>query len=117
MITNQDAYNIVAKHLLTQLAQSIYPSGNCVYRGKGGKKCAIGCLIPDELYDVSIEGSTVDREKVQDIMDQIIVDPDFMLLTDLQYIHDQVPVSEWKERLSKTAAEYGIDDIILREFN
>ena len=25
--------------------------GQCVYRGPNNKRCAIGCLIPDEIYD------------------------------------------------------------------
>lgn len=31
----------------------------CRYRDEQGNKCAIGLLIPDELYDVAIEGGGV----------------------------------------------------------
>jgi hypothetical protein len=30
----------------------------CQYRDSTGKGCAIGCLIPDELYDPNMEGPT-----------------------------------------------------------
>ena len=31
----------------------------CMYRTDDGNKCAIGCLIPDELYSEAMERSTV----------------------------------------------------------
>lgn len=31
----------------------------CAYRGDGGTKCAAGQLIPDELYEVSMEGTAI----------------------------------------------------------
>lgn len=31
----------------------------CAYRGKGGTMCAIGCLIPDDVYDPGMEGHGV----------------------------------------------------------
>jgi hypothetical protein len=45
-------------HLATQRSRSTSrPAGGaCVYRSLDGKMCAVGCLIPDALYDSSIEG-------------------------------------------------------------
>lgn len=44
----------VTDHLVAQGGPAM--SGhNCVYRGESGSKCAVGCLIPDELYDPVIE--------------------------------------------------------------
>lgn len=31
-------------------------SGVCKYRTAGGDRCAVGCLIPDELYSPAFEG-------------------------------------------------------------
>ena len=31
-------------------------TGDCVYRTATGQACAVGCAIPDELYDSIIEG-------------------------------------------------------------
>jgi len=30
------------------------------YRGRGGRMCAIGCIIPDALYTPNLEGRTLD---------------------------------------------------------
>jgi len=31
-------------------------SGDCVYRTSGGNRCALGVLIPDEVYEKEFEG-------------------------------------------------------------
>ncbi len=54
----QAVFNTVAKHLLTQGRQAMDSGGHCVYRGKDGLRCAIGALIPDEVYDPVIEDAT-----------------------------------------------------------
>lgn len=46
----------MAAHLAKQRGQSKRPNGICGYRGDGGGQCAVGCLIPDEIYDKEIEG-------------------------------------------------------------
>lgn len=33
-----------------------YEGERCVYRGPGGERCAVGCILPDELYSEGIEG-------------------------------------------------------------
>lgn len=35
-------------------------ANGCAYRGDNGRKCAIGLLIPDNIYDKSIEGTPID---------------------------------------------------------
>lgn len=37
---------------------------SCLYRGHSGLKCAVGHIIPDELYDDDIEGDPADSERV-----------------------------------------------------
>lgn len=63
MKTRQEIFNQVAEHLMTQGAQSVIRSKNleriCAYRGDGGLKCAIGCLIPDDYYSPDMEGAGV----------------------------------------------------------
>lgn len=44
----------VAKHLAQQKERAIGGNG-CMYRTPGGKMCAVGCLIPDELYSESFD--------------------------------------------------------------
>jgi hypothetical protein len=55
MKTDQEIFDTVAKHLLAQGERAITENGACAYRGVEGRKCAIGCLIPDEVYDPNME--------------------------------------------------------------
>lgn len=45
----------VATHLSVQRARATDSEGSCKYRGKNGTMCAIGVLIPDDLYMPSAE--------------------------------------------------------------
>jgi hypothetical protein len=65
-MTDQEIFDTVAKHLIAQGKQSLLPQvagdseyNGCAYRGENGTKCAIGCLIPDELYNPIIENTSV----------------------------------------------------------
>jgi hypothetical protein len=63
-MNNQEIFDTVATRLTAQRVQSrgrsTNPSGTvCKYRGHDNTKCAIGCLIPDELYDPILEGRAV----------------------------------------------------------
>lgn len=49
-MTEQEIYDTVCAHLAKQGMRSI-EHGRCQYRDRAGRKCAIGCLIPDDLYD------------------------------------------------------------------
>ena len=52
MRTSQEVFDVVAKHLLTQNAKSMDDPWDemCAYRGENGRRCAVGALIPDDLY-------------------------------------------------------------------
>lgn len=57
----QEVFNTVKNHLLTQGVPAVRfgenvgcPTG-CLYRGKGGLKCAVGVLIEDEFYSEDFE--------------------------------------------------------------
>lgn len=48
----------IAQHLAKQRARSTNVFNNmscCAYRGKNDTMCAVGCLIPDEMYTVDME--------------------------------------------------------------
>lgn len=45
----------VATHLSVQRARATDSEGSCKYRGENGTMCAIGVLIPDDLYMPSAE--------------------------------------------------------------
>lgn len=64
----------------------------CKYRTPNGQKCAVGALIPDELYDPSYEGKavqTINMFAKQDF-DEFLFDPKLEpFLTYLQDLHDR----------------------------
>lgn len=54
--TNQIVYDKVCAHLAAQKTRSMTANG-CAYRGTLGRSCAVGCLIPDEIYDPDMDQS------------------------------------------------------------
>ena len=60
-MTEQEIFDTVLAHLREQGEAATSAGGSCRYRGANGTACAIGCLIPDELYDPMIEGLGVGR--------------------------------------------------------
>lgn len=57
VMTEQEIFDKVVRHLIAQGEQAVDPAtGRCQYRAPGGLKCAIGCLIPDELYEPEMDG-------------------------------------------------------------
>lgn len=57
-MTPQEIFDTVATHLFAQgkRALSIKDTNNCAYRAPAGSKCAVGCLIPDDVYTLNMEG-------------------------------------------------------------
>ena len=60
-MTEQEIFDTVLAHLREQGKAAATDDGGCRYRGADGTACAVGCLIPDELYDPVIEGLGVGR--------------------------------------------------------
>lgn len=107
-MTDQELYNRVRTHLLTQRARSM--NGNrCVYRGSDGLRCAIGCLIPDEQYSPALESWSAHMKDVKAAAG--ITDAQEELAAALQHIHDdyeRTPVDEWESRLNHVAERFGL---------
>ena len=129
MLTDQEIYNKVRTHLLTQMKKSTVQLHNpfrtpctydvCVYRGEDGRKCAIGVLIPDELYTKDIEGSDILAYRTLVLTEPLRkagILPDNLdgkarctrvsLLKELQVIHDNYEPYEWEAELTKLAKEF-----------
>jgi hypothetical protein len=106
-MTTQEIYDIVKKHLLVQNAASMFEEGICAYRDATGRKCAVGCLIPDEKYSSDIEGHNIFDDDVQQACG--VTDPkQVKLLYDLQCIHDTVDPGDWSYRLALVADEHNL---------
>lgn len=97
----QEIFDKIITHLRTQKVKS----GNesfCMYKDANGNKCAVGCLIPDDLYDPLIDDDVSNNHgtglKVNvyakeallkagiNTNDESIID----FLAELQFIHDSM---------------------------
>jgi hypothetical protein len=62
-MTPQEIYDTVAKHLFAQGKRSGDKRGDgsfqCKYRGPDDTKCAVGVLMPDEFYNLEMEGTGI----------------------------------------------------------
>lgn len=120
-ITNdQQAFEFVRDHLLSQQARSIdIADSGCGYRGisetdaedlrtdYGFEKdfepylsCAVGCIIDDLYYNRSLEGNACQDEAVVAAIsnshpDWEITESSVMLMMNLQFIHDRVDPILW----------------------
>ncbi len=108
----QRIYDQVKEHLLKQ-GEWCQLEGACVYRGKDGLKCAIGCLITDEHYSPGLEGMGVERPKVLEALAKSISvsvhELDAIFLERLQVIHDTAYIETWAEKLEDLAKRYRLN--------
>jgi|SRR5581483_1613245 len=108
-MTNQEFFDKVKDHLLTQKRKSLGKDRSCKYRGIDNLKCSIGSVIPDELYDPDMEGRLPGNliTKFPKIA-ELFAGVDFSLITDLQLVHDCTPALIWENELKKVACKYGL---------
>jgi hypothetical protein len=114
-LTLQEIFDTVSKHLLTQKERSFDPVNNwCMYRGPRGLKCAVGALIPDDLYDESMENENVSHlfSSHRDVIVGSGIDADSFdadrLLCELQFLHDGEPPSGWESALKDLALRFNL---------
>jgi hypothetical protein len=101
--TEQEIFDIVANHLLTQGTQSLrldkFGDEQCVYRGTKITKCAAGILIPDEHYSKKLE-----EHSWLKLVEKGFAPYRFaFLISELQSIHDMHKPIRWKEKLEELA--------------
>lgn len=80
----QEVFDFVLGKLREQKVQArnVYNTV-CAYRGAGGCKCAVGWLIPDEVYSEQMEGNRVGALALEGGFEEHMD-----LLIQLQYAHD-----------------------------
>ena len=101
-MNRQESFNYICRNLIAASAPSVYRDDTieetkCQYRGEDGAKCAVGWLIPDDLYHPHMEGKSVLRLFVDH--PELQEEPTFKawtsyLLCELQEMHDNAAV-EW----------------------
>lgn len=89
MLKAQDVFNIVVTHLFAQGKAARDSAGQCRYRTREGLSCAVGCLIPDEVYRPEMEGAPV-KKIVREFYGFLPKDIAYHenLLRALQLVHD-----------------------------
>jgi hypothetical protein len=110
-MTPQEIFDTVAKHLFTQGCRSIEVDDegeeSCLYRAPEGRMCAVGVLIPDELYDGLMEHQNSDML----LETECHAFPEWMsgnkrLLFSLQRVHDSSV--HWEDSRTMRAALLGV---------
>ena len=111
----QQLFDKTASHLLKQGTQSVLEdSDTCAYRGQDGLMCAVGCLINEDAYNWSLEGTAIDDSpNVQRALRHSGIEFDtdgqvMLLLTRLQTIHDTKEESDWASLIGALAIELGL---------
>ena len=118
----QTIFTKVKDHLLKQ-NKKCFEEGvgeRCMYR-QGELSCAVGVLIPDEVYHSKMEHQPVDilleeNKGFKDLFEfesyDMITSIDCQkveLLKELQEIHDEDYVWDWEIQLKKLAKEFDLD--------
>lgn len=115
-MNRQEVFEKASRHLLAQGVKSETEDG-CLYRGPRELMCALGCLIPEGLYDKQIENSSplsISHRGVilRNILAKAIgggatLPPeDLNFLVDLQRVHDNNEPPCWMGELGKFAKYY-----------
>ena len=103
-MTRREIFEKARKHLLAQgrRAERVDRS-ECRYRTSSNLMCAVGCLIPDELYTEEIEGRAANKLP-KDILEHILgphyTTGDIDFLVRLQIIHDRRRPAQWEAELT-----------------
>jgi hypothetical protein len=98
MLTREEIINKAMDGIISQGRPSMNGIG-CVYRNKGGLKCAAGHLIDDEHYDHSWNHLGVANPGPREALVKSGIGKEHLLLVaELQYIHDAYSPEDWPEQ-------------------
>lgn len=86
MNTMQQEFDAVVAHLYAQ-GKRAAENGRCKYRSNDGTMCAVGCRIPNDMYDSSMEGDTVEQLTTEfNLPEEIYAYRE--MFKELQLVHD-----------------------------
>lgn len=115
-MNSQEIFDKIVSHLRAQGEKSVKRDIDgqfmCAYRGDDGRKCAIGALIPDLMYESRMEGIDLDFLLIRFPKINLLFDNAFdvnnpsSLLKFFQRIHDGDPVAAWEEEFQRLAEKY-----------
>lgn len=103
--TEQEMFDHVVKHMLTQMSHAWEEYGTCRYYRKG-KKGPVGCLIAEEHYDTSMERLCPSSGNILNAVELSGWPANEEYLVGLQRIHDRGFPEFWEEWLMEFAAKH-----------
>jgi hypothetical protein len=103
--TDQEIFDAVSCHLLLAQREKSIASGRCSYRSVHNRACAIGCLIPDDVYDRQMDSGvwSIDQLLAGSRALYDMYGQHRSLLIDLQKVHDFCDVRDWPDSLVRVA--------------
>lgn len=122
-MTKQEVFETVARHLFAQGRQAMTLDAGCMYRGPDDTKCAVGCLIPDEMYSPDMEFKAVaalvaGKDDLGYFLPDVVLENQG-LLTTLQGVHDSS--GNWEDQdflkvdLIHAGKRYGLNTEFLND--
>lgn len=112
--TEQEVFDFVASHLLTQNETSIV-NFQCKYRGDNGLKCAAGVLIADEEYLPSFDESPVECGWYSLVLKELVPNAHSEFIRELQWVHDTDKPYRWFYELERVAKAHDLDFTYIKE--
>lgn len=122
--TLQEVFDFVVTKLMEQGVQSI-DGTSCKYRKDGTAscpiRCAVGHLIPDEKYDISIENipyMELDKSLFNGVFSEKLLEDSFLLdrlLENLQYVHD-FSFHILFDEFNRLANDFGLNTKVLKNY-
>lgn len=103
----QEIFDFVVRFLLKQNQKSQNEYMIYKYHLNDGKKCAMGCLIPDKDYHP-------DMELLPKFVNRYFIDSGYSreemhLIQDLRTVHDHEDVCRWRKEFKKVADTYNLN--------
>jgi hypothetical protein len=103
--TEQEVFDHVACHLLTQSKKSLSLDGvECQYRSFDELMCSAGCLMAEDEYRDTFEGQIWEDL----VANKEVPEEHSSLIGSLQYVHDNFLPDKWPGQLSDVAFVYNL---------
>jgi hypothetical protein len=118
-MNTQEAFDTIVTHLAKQAQPAKKDDTDfCVYRSPEGLKCAVGCLIPDDLYLPAMDVDSPDDAGAgtgvealiehYPTMERLLCDVDVKVLCAAQDTHDHWQPHDWQTEVEEIAETYGL---------
>lgn len=123
-MNNQDAFDTTLTNLMNQGICSMTPYHCCRYRGPNGTKCAVGHLIPDDLYSKDIEGMGAISLCGRPLYKSFFNGVNTNLLRAMQIAHDTLAISggaptQWRNSfwssMKDVAKKWSLNQTVLNQ--